>query len=66
LSIDDRRIRRPRANNVGTNMAVLEIGGPGSDEGAESGLRRAIDAEGRRTFRTRNRAVEDNRTTIIQ
>jgi hypothetical protein len=47
-------------------MAVLEIGGPGSDEGAESGLRRAIDAEGRRTFRTRNRAVEDNRTTIIQ
>src|SRR6266478_6981930 len=27
-------------------MTVLEIGGPGSDEGAESGLRRAIDAEG--------------------
>ena len=27
-------------------MAVLEIRGPGSDEGAQSGLRRALDAEG--------------------
>ena len=27
-------------------MAVLERRGPGSDEGAQSGLRRALDAEG--------------------
>src|SRR5260370_13667420 len=47
-------------------MAVLEIRGPGSDERAESGLRRAVDAEGGRTFHARDRAVENNRATILQ
>jgi len=47
-------------------MTVLEIHGPASDEGAEGGLCRAIDAEGGRTFQTRNRAVENNRTTVTQ
>src|SRR6267154_2213976 len=46
-------------------MAVLEIRGPGSDERAESGLRRAVDAEGGRTFHARDRAVENDRATII-
>jgi hypothetical protein len=64
LSIDNRRIGRPRANDVRTNMTFLEIRGPGSDEGAESGLGRAIDAEGGRAFYARYRAVEDNRAAI--
>jgi hypothetical protein len=39
-------------------MTVLEIQSPGSDEGAESGLGRAVDTEGGRAFHTRNQAVE--------
>src|SRR5216683_3490110 len=46
-------------------MAVLEIRGPGPHKGTEGGLRRAVDAEGRRTFHARDRAVENDRTTII-
>src|SRR6266851_1595414 len=46
-------------------MAVLEIRGPGPHEGTEGGLRRAVDAEGRRTFHARDRAVENDRATII-
>src|ERR1700691_1419435 len=47
-------------------MAVPEIQGPGSDEGAEGGLRCAVDAEGGRTFHARDRAVENNRAAIVQ
>src|SRR5260370_6576380 len=47
-------------------MAVLEIRGPGPHEGAEGGLRRAVDTEGGRTFHARDRAVENNRATILQ
>jgi hypothetical protein len=50
---------------VGTNMTVLEIRGPGSDEGTEGGLRCAIDAEGSRAFYARYGTVEDNRATIV-
>jgi len=32
-------------------MTVLEIRGPGPDEGAESGLGRTIDTEGRRNLK---------------
>jgi hypothetical protein len=46
-------------------MTVLEIQGPGSDEGTEGGLRCAIDAEGSRAFYARYGAVEDNRATIL-
>jgi hypothetical protein len=60
LSIDNRRISRPWANHVGTNMTVFEIRGPGSDEGTEGCLRCAVDAEGGRTFQDRYRAVDNN------
>src|SRR5260370_40853807 len=46
-------------------MAVLEIRGPGSDERAEGGLRRGVDPECGRTFHARDRAVENDRATII-
>src|SRR5258708_14375813 len=46
-------------------MAVLEIRGPGPHKGTEGGLRCAVDTEGRRTFHARDRAVENDRTTII-
>src|ERR1700733_7762309 len=65
LPVDNGRIGRTRANNIGTNMAVLEIRSPGSDEGTESGLRRAIDTEGGRTFHACDGAIENNRATII-
>src|ERR1700722_13650383 len=65
LPIDNWSIGRPWANDVGTNMTVLEIRGPGSDEGTEGGLRCAIDAEGSRAFYARYGTVEDNRATIL-
>jgi hypothetical protein len=65
LPVDNWRIGRTRANNIGTNVAVLEIRSPGSDERAESGLRCAIDTEGGRTFYACDGAIENNRTTII-
>ena len=65
LPIDNWRIGRPWADNVRPNMTVLEIRGPGSDEGTEGGLRRAIDAEGSRAFYARDGTVEDNRATIL-
>src|SRR5260370_2782316 len=46
-------------------MGVLEIRGPGPHKGTEGGLRCAVDTEGRRTFHARDRAVENDRTTII-
>src|SRR5258708_15847240 len=46
-------------------MAVLEIRGPGPHKGTEGGLRCAVDTEGRRTCRARDRAVENDRSTII-
>src|SRR5580698_767840 len=46
-------------------MAVLEIRSPGSDERAKGGLRRGVDTEGGRTLRARDRAIENNRTTIL-
>ena len=66
LPIDNRCIGRPRTNNVGTNVTILEIQGPGSDKRTESGLRRALDTEGRRTLDACNRAVEDDRSAIFQ
>src|ERR1700720_4764210 len=47
-------------------MTVLEIRGPGSDEGTEGRLRRAVDTEGRSTFDPCDRAREDDRATILQ
>src|ERR1700692_4093225 len=46
-------------------MAVLEIRGPGSNERAEGGLRRAVDAEGGRTFHARDRAIENDGATSV-
>jgi len=47
-------------------VTILEIQGPGSDKRTESGLRRALDTEGRRTLDACNRAVEDDRSAIFQ
>src|SRR5579859_6517688 len=46
-------------------MAVLELRGPSPHERAESGLRRAINAEGGRPFHARDRAVENDGATVI-
>ena len=47
-------------------MAVLEIQCPGPHERTEGGLGRAVHTEGGRTFHARDRAVEDDRATIVQ
>jgi hypothetical protein len=41
-------------------MTVFQICRPRSHERAESGLRRAVDAEGGRTLNARDRPVEDD------
>jgi hypothetical protein len=46
-------------------MADLEIRGLGSYERAEGGLRRAVNTERWRTVHARNRAIENDRATII-
>jgi len=52
------RIDRTQANNIGANMAILKIQGPGPHKGTESSLRRAVDPEGGRALHARYRASE--------
>src|SRR6266852_6621973 len=47
-------------------MTILEIRSPGPHEGAEGGLRRAVDTEGGSTFDSCDGARKDDRATILQ
>src|SRR5580700_10644168 len=66
LPIRQRRIDRTRTNNVRADTTVLQICSPGSDERADCSLTRGVDAEGGSTLNTRDRAVENDRATILQ
>src|ERR1700690_2100564 len=66
LPARQRRIDRTRTHNVRTYTTVLQIRSPGSHERADSSLTRGVDAEAGRTLNTRDRAVENDRATVIQ
>src|SRR6266851_7747022 len=66
LPTRQRRIDRTRADHVRADTTVLQICSPGSHERADCSFTRGVDAEGSSTLNTRDRAVENDRATIIQ
>ena len=66
LQIDDWRFDRSRTHDVGANAAVLQLRGPGSHKGADSGLGRRIDAKVGSAFDAGDGAGENDGSAIIQ
>src|ERR1700730_17335375 len=66
LPVRQRRIDRTRTENVCPDATVLQIRSPGSHERTDGSFTCGIDAEGGSTLNTRDRAVENDRATIIQ
>src|SRR5580704_8657931 len=66
LPTHERRVDGTRTHDVGADTTVLQICRPGSYERPDGSLTCGIDAEGGRTLNTCDRAVENDRATIVQ
>src|ERR1700722_15298131 len=66
LPADQRGVDRTRTNDVRPDTPVLELRSPGSHERSDGGLARSVDSERGGTLNTCDRAVENDRATIIQ
>ena len=63
---DGRCFGRTGTEDIRADMAILQFDGPGAHEIADGSLSRAIDAEGRCAFGTRDGTRENDRAAIVE